>query len=73
MQRPSRGIECHRAELRLLVQGADVLTWPAHRHSVAWLSPHEGGRREAPDPVVTVQGSCGAERIAATAAAGGTA
>jgi hypothetical protein len=28
---PAEGIECHRAELRVLVQGADVLTSPAHR------------------------------------------
>jgi hypothetical protein len=36
------GIECHRAELRVLVQGADVLTWPTIGHSVAWLSRREG-------------------------------
>jgi hypothetical protein len=27
----AEGIECHRAELRVLVQGADALTSPAHR------------------------------------------
>src|SRR4029453_10450610 len=46
---PGEGIECHRAELWVLVQGADVLTSPTHRHSVAWLSPQKGGRSQAPD------------------------
>jgi hypothetical protein len=39
---PVEGIECHRSELRVLVQGADALTSPTIGHSVAWLSPQKG-------------------------------
>jgi hypothetical protein len=55
------GFKSHRAELRVLVQGADVLTSPTHRHSVAWLSPQKVVVARRLIVLVTVQGPCSVE------------